>query len=38
MKVGAANASVTVEAQIDSDLAALDTGERSDVITAEGVE
>jgi hypothetical protein len=35
MKVGAANASVTVEAQIDSNLAALDTGERSDIITAE---
>jgi hypothetical protein len=35
MKVGAATASVTVEAQVDSNLAALDTGERSDIITAE---
>jgi hypothetical protein len=34
LKVGAATAAVTVEAQIDSNLAALDTGERSDVITA----
>jgi len=35
MKVGTAAAAVTVEAQVDSSLAALDTGERSDVITAE---
>ena len=34
MKVGAAAAAVTVEAQVDSNLAALDTGERSDIITA----
>jgi len=34
MKVGSASAAVTVEAQIDSGLAALDTGERSDTITA----
>jgi Carboxypeptidase regulatory-like domain len=35
MKVGAAAAAITVEAQVDSSLAALDTGERSDVISAE---
>ena len=35
MKVGATSAAVTVEAQIDSNLAALDSGERSDIITAE---
>lgn len=34
MKVGSTTAAVTVEAQIDSNLAALDTGERSNVITA----
>ncbi|SPE24004.1 conserved exported hypothetical protein [Candidatus Sulfotelmatomonas gaucii] len=34
MKVGSTAAAVTVEAQIDSGLAALDTGERSDTITA----
>ncbi len=34
MKVGSTAAAVTVEAQIDSNLAALDTGERSDIITA----
>lgn len=34
MTVGAANASVTVEAAIDSMNATLDTGERSDIITA----
>ena len=34
LQVGSAAAAVTVEAQVDSDLAALDTGERSDVITA----
>ena len=34
MKVGSAAAAVTVEAQIDSSLAALDTGERSDIITS----
>jgi hypothetical protein len=34
LKVGAAAASVTVEAQADSVVAALDTGERSDIITS----
>ncbi len=34
MKVGSATASVTVEAPADSILATLDTGERSDIITA----
>ena len=34
LQVGAATAAVTVEAQMDSGLAALDTGERSSVITA----
>ena len=34
MKVGSTAAAVTVEAQVDSNLAALDTGERSDIITA----
>ena len=34
MKVGTTAAAVTVEAQIDSNLAALDTGERSDIITS----
>jgi hypothetical protein len=34
LKVGAASAAVTVEASADSELAALDTGERSDIITA----
>jgi hypothetical protein len=34
MKVGATTAAVTVEAVVDSNLAALDTGERSDIITA----
>ncbi len=34
LKVGSASAAVTVEAQVDSNLAALDTGERSDIITA----
>jgi hypothetical protein len=34
LKVGSTTAAVTVEAQIDTGLAALDTGERSDVITA----
>ena len=34
MKVGSSTAAVTVEAQVDSELVALDTGERSDVITA----
>ena len=34
LRVGSATAAVTVEAQIDTGLAALDTGERSDVITA----
>ena len=34
MKVGTAAAAVTVEAQVDSNLAALDTGERSDIITS----
>jgi hypothetical protein len=34
MKVGAASAAVTVEASTDAELAALDTGERSDIITA----
>ncbi len=35
LKVGAATAAVTVEAQVDSALAALDTGERSSIITSE---
>ena len=34
MKVGATATAVTVEAQVDSNLAALDTGERSDIITS----
>lgn len=34
MKVATTAAAVTVEAQIDSNLAALDTGERSEIITA----
>jgi Carboxypeptidase regulatory-like domain len=34
MRVGSAAAAVTVEAQVDSSLAALDTGERSDIITS----
>lgn len=34
MKVGSASAAVTVEASTDAELAALDTGERSDIITA----
>jgi hypothetical protein len=34
MQVGLATAAVTVEAQIDSQLATLGTGERSDIITA----
>jgi hypothetical protein len=34
MKVGTASAAVTVEAEVDSNLATLDTGERSDIITA----
>jgi hypothetical protein len=34
MKVGSTAAAVTVEAQVDSSLAALDTGERSDIITS----
>jgi len=34
MQVGSANASVTVEAAIDAVNASLDTGERSDIITA----
>ena len=34
MKVGTTATAVTVEAQIDSNLAALDTGERSDIITS----
>jgi hypothetical protein len=34
MKVGTAAAAVTVEAQIDTNMAALDTAERSDIITA----
>lgn len=34
MKVGTTATAVTVEAQVDSNLAALDTGERSDIITA----
>jgi hypothetical protein len=35
LKVGATAATVTVEAQIDSRLATLDTGERSEIITSE---
>jgi hypothetical protein len=38
MTVGAANASVTVEAAADSMNAALDTGERSDIITAKDLD
>jgi hypothetical protein len=38
MLVGAANASVTVEAQLDSMNAALDTGERSDIITSKDLD
>ena len=38
LNVGSANSSVTVEAAIDSLSAALDTGERSDVITAKDLE
>src|SRR5579875_677621 len=34
LQVGSATAAVTVEEQVDTNLAALDTGERSDVITA----
>ncbi|MEI9967983.1 MAG: carboxypeptidase-like regulatory domain-containing protein [Terracidiphilus sp.] len=34
LKVGTAATAVTVEAQVDSNLAQLDTGERSDIITA----
>jgi len=34
LKVGSTAAAVTVEAQVDSNLAALDTGERSDIITS----
>jgi len=35
MKVGATSTAVTVEAQVDSLVAALDTGERSSIITSE---
>jgi hypothetical protein len=38
LNVGAAVAAVTVEAQIDSDLATLHTGERSDIITSEDLD
>jgi hypothetical protein len=38
LQVGAANASVTVEAAIDSMNATLDTGERSDIITAKDLD
>jgi hypothetical protein len=38
LQVGAANASVTVEAQVDSMNAALDTGERSDIITSKDLD
>src|SRR6266567_305287 len=38
MQVGDTTASVTVEAQIDSQIATLDTGERSDIITAKDIE
>ncbi len=38
MQVGAANASVTVEAQVESMNATLDTGERSDIITAKDLD
>jgi hypothetical protein len=38
LKVGAANASVTVEAAIDTVSATLDTGERSDIITAKDLD
>jgi hypothetical protein len=38
LKVGATTASVTVESAIDSEQAALDSGERSDIITAKDLE
>ncbi len=38
MQVGGANASVTVEAAVDSMNATLDTGERSDIITAKDLD
>ena len=38
LKVGAITASVTVESTVDSQLATLDTGERSDIITAKELE
>jgi hypothetical protein len=38
MAVGTASASVTVEAAVDSMTAALDTGERSDIITAKDLD
>ncbi|MFP5207068.1 MAG: carboxypeptidase-like regulatory domain-containing protein, partial [Acidobacteriota bacterium] len=38
LKVGSAAAAVTVEAQVDTNLAALDTGERSDIITAKDLD
>jgi hypothetical protein len=38
MQVGAVNESVTVEAQVDSMNATLDTGERSDIITAKDLD
>ncbi|MFZ2022681.1 MAG: carboxypeptidase-like regulatory domain-containing protein [Terracidiphilus sp.] len=38
MKVGTAAAAVTVEALVDSNLATLDTGERSDIITSKDLE
>jgi hypothetical protein len=38
MQVGDTTASVTVEAQIDSQVATLSTGERSDIITAKDLE
>jgi hypothetical protein len=38
MQVGTAATAVTVEAQVDSNLAALDTGERSDIITAKDLD
>ena len=38
LKVGSATAAVTVEASVDTALASLDSGERSDVITAKDLE
>ncbi|MGA2570804.1 MAG: carboxypeptidase-like regulatory domain-containing protein [Terracidiphilus sp.] len=37
LKVGSTTAAVTVEAQVDSNMSTLDTGERSDIITAKEI-